>query len=70
MKTKAILTSLAVITIISLLTTCKKYPENTLWFKTPASALASNGVNLKGFTVDGADSLTLAGYYFCVRELS
>ena len=59
MKTKALLTSLIAITIISLLTTCKKYPENTLWFKTPTSAIESGGVYLKGFTVDGADSLPM-----------
>ncbi len=57
MKTKVLLTSLIVITIISLFTTCKKYPENTLWFKTPSSAISSG--YLKGFTVDGVDSLPM-----------
>ena len=57
MKTKTLLTSLAVITIINLLTTCKKYPENTLWFKTPNSAISSG--YLKAFTVNGTDSLPM-----------
>ena len=57
MKTKAILTSLAVITIISLLTTCKKYPENTLWFKSPNSTLGRSYLN--AFTVDGVDSMPM-----------
>ena len=64
MKTKAQLTSLAVIIIISLLTTCKKYPENTLWFKTPTSAIESGGVYLKGFTIDGVDSLPMFNAIF------
>ena len=64
MKTKALLTSLIAITIISLLTTCKKYPENTLWFKTPTSAIESGGVYLKGFTIDGVDSLPMFNAIF------
>ena len=65
MKIKAILTILAVITIISLFTTCKKYPENTLWFKTPTSAIeSSSGLNLKGFTVDGVDSIPMINAIF------
>jgi hypothetical protein len=59
MKTKAILTSIIVVAIISLLTTCKKYPENTIWFKSPESAIRANALNLKGFTVDGVDSLPM-----------
>ena len=65
MKTKAILINLIVITIISLFTTCKKYPENTLWYKTPASAIeSSGGLNLKGFTVDGVDSIPMINTIF------
>ncbi|HWY10906.1 MAG TPA: hypothetical protein VN026_06265 [Bacteroidia bacterium] len=38
-----------------ILTTCKKYPENNLWFRTPTNALM-NIWKLDQFTVDGADS--------------
>ena len=57
MKTKALLTSLIVITIISLFMSCKKYPENTLWFKTPNSAIGQ--CHLIAFTVDGDDSIPM-----------
>jgi hypothetical protein len=57
MKLKALLTILIVITIISLLTTCKKYPENDLWFKSPESAFTYG--NLRAFTVDGVDSMPM-----------
>ena len=43
MKTKVILTSLALIAILSLFTTCKKYPENTVWFKNPTDIPVING---------------------------
>ena len=62
MKTKTLLASLAVITIISLLTTCKKYPENTLWFKSANSAFKSG--NLTAFTVDGIDSIPMWNTFF------
>jgi len=57
MRSKSLLIILTVLIIISLFTTCKKYPENTLWFKSPASAISSG--YLRAFTVDGADSLPM-----------
>ena len=57
MKTKVILTSLALIAILSLFTTCKKYPENTLWFKTPESEFV--GGKIIAYTVDGIDSIPM-----------
>lgn len=36
-------------------TTCKKYPENTLWFKDPVK-LINNSWVLEKFTVNGFDS--------------
>ncbi len=57
MKTKILLTNLLLVAIISLLTTCKKYPENDLWFKSPESAYTYG--NLRAFTVDGVDSMSM-----------
>lgn len=63
MKIKALLTSLAVITIISLLTTCKKYPENTVWFKNPSDIAVING-HITAYVVNGIDSLDLLNLYY------
>lgn len=68
MKTKALLTSLLIITIISLFTTCKKYPENTLWFKTPGSAYTYG--NLRAFTVDGVDSMPMWDNIFSTPQIN
>jgi hypothetical protein len=40
-----------------LFTTCKKYDENTLWFKKPEKAFA--GGYLTSFNVNGVDSLPM-----------
>jgi hypothetical protein len=57
MKLKILSILLFAIAIISLLTTCKKYPENDLWFKSPESAFKSG--YLTAFTVDGEDSIPM-----------
>ncbi len=57
MKTNAILTSIIVVAIISLLTTCKKYPDNDLWFKSPESAFT--GGSITAYTIDGVDSIPM-----------
>ena len=41
--------------ILLVFTTCKKYPENTLWFKDP-SRLIWNHWTLESFIVNGTDS--------------
>ena len=57
MRPKSLLVILIAITIISLFNTCKKYPENTLWFKTPYSAI--NFTHIKNYTIDGIDSIPM-----------
>ena len=44
-------------------TTCKKYPENTLWFKNPTKIHSLQGYITK-YTVNGIDSLHLMDSYF------
>src|SRR5687768_12719084 len=39
----------------SILISCKKYPENKLWFKKPNDAIIARW-NLEQFTVNGVDS--------------
>ncbi len=53
MKTKSlfIISLVAGITFIS----CKKYPENNLWFKSPNNAMIAKW-KLEQFTVNGTDS--------------
>ena len=52
------LTITCILVISSLiLITCKKYPDNDLWFKSPESAFQSG--ELTAFTVDGADSIPM-----------
>ena len=63
MKTKVILTSLALIAILSLFTTCKKYPENTVWFKNPTDIPVINGY-ITAYVVNGIDSLDLLNLYY------
>jgi hypothetical protein len=57
MKFKTLFILLFATAIISLLTTCKKYPENDLWFKSPESAFV--GGKFTSFTVDGVDSMPM-----------
>ena len=57
MKFKSLFILLFATAIIGLLTTCKKYPENDLWFKSPESAFT--GGKFTSFTVDGVDSMPM-----------
>jgi|GEM_PF-1227265 len=63
MKTRVILTSFSLIAILSLFTTCKKYPENTLWFKNPSDLPVMKG-HITSYLVNGIDSLDLLNLYY------
>ena len=52
-----------VLGLIFALSTCKKYPENTLWFKNPSKISPFYGF-IKKYTVNGIDSLDLLNNYF------
>ena len=43
--------------IVMLFTTCKKYPENNLWFKRPQKVAISG--HLVAYTVNGTDSMSM-----------
>lgn len=45
------------------LSTCKKYPENTLWFKNPKKLYPFQG-NLTKYQVNGIDSLDLLNTFY------
>ncbi len=45
------------------LTNCKKYPENTLWFKSPKKIYPFQGFIIK-YEVNGVDSLDLLSTYY------
>jgi len=52
-------------TIVFTLSTCKKYPENTLWFKNKHKLfIIEPYAKLTGFTVNGIDSLQELNSYF------
>ena len=58
------LTITCVVVIISFtLMTCKKYPENTLWFKNPTGIPVMEGY-ITSYVVNGIDSLNLLNYYY------
>lgn len=44
-------------------TTCKKYPENTLWFKNPNKIKVINGY-ITEYKVNGIDSLDFLNIYY------
>jgi hypothetical protein len=46
------------------LVSCKKYPENTLWFKNPEKLLPFFDTHLTKYSVNGIDSLDLLNNYF------
>ena len=46
-----------------LFTTCKKYPENTLWFKNPKKLTFVCG-KMTAYIVNGIDSLPYLDAYF------
>lgn len=68
MKLKTLSILLFAIAIISLLTTCKKYPENDLWFKSPESAFV--GGKFTSFTVDGVDSMPMWDNIFSTPQIN
>lgn len=45
------------------LSTCKKYPENTLWFKNPEKLFPQNS-HITSYVVNGIDSLDLLNSYY------
>ena len=48
-----------------MLSNCKKYPENTLWFKNKNKLfIISPSAKLTGYTVNGIDSLQALNTYF------
>ena len=49
--------TLASLLIVILFTTCKKYPENNLWFKRPQKVAISG--YLAAYTVNGSDSMPM-----------
>ena len=53
---------LACILLVMLFTTCKKYPENNLWFKSPEKAFM--GGKIIAYTVDGIDSIPMWNYIY------
>jgi hypothetical protein len=55
MKKKFIQASFLIAVLFAILSSCKKYPENKLWFKRPSDALISHW-NLEQMTVNGVDS--------------
>ena len=48
---------LASLLLVMLFTTCKKYPENNLWFKSPEKAF--KGGEIIAYMVDGIDSIPM-----------
>lgn len=49
--------------MVVLFTTCKKYPENKLWFKNPYKIAVINGY-MTEYKVNGIDSLDLLNSYY------
>ncbi len=49
--------------LVILFTGCKKYPENTLWFKNPKNIHPIQG-HITKYMVNGIDSLDLMNAYF------
>ncbi len=52
------------ISLVLTLSTCKKYPENTLWFKRVKKIKFFDNVRITSFTVNGVDSLSALNKYF------
>ena len=54
----------AIIILVSInFMSCKKYPENNLWFKNPKKMSPVHGY-IKAYTVNGIDSLDLLNVYY------
>lgn len=65
-KTNPIKTTLTIALGLMLtfsLSTCKKYPENTLWFKNPSCLPVIEG-HITSYIVNGIDSLDLLNLYY------
>lgn len=62
MKRLPIIFSFSIIVIVCF-TTCKKYPENTLWFKNPKTIAFITG-NMTHYIVNGVDSISYLDNYF------
>lgn len=60
---KSFITYSILIIFIILLSGCKKYPENTLWFKNPEKICPISG-NITEYKVNGIDSLNLLNVYY------
>jgi hypothetical protein len=64
---KSFITNISIISVILitaiLFTTCKKYPENNLWFKNPYSISVISGY-ITQYNVNGIDSLSLLNSYY------
>lgn len=52
------------VAILLFFTTCKKYPENTLWFKRIKKIEFFDNAKITSYTVNGIDSLALLNKYF------
>jgi hypothetical protein len=63
MKIKSTYLFLTIISLSLLLTTCKKYPENTLWWKSPKKIPVIQG-NIVAYKVNGIDSLPFLNSYY------
>ena len=55
MKKGFVQASFLIAVLFATLSSCKKYPENKLWFKRPSDALIGHW-NLEKITVNGVDS--------------
>ncbi len=63
---KKSITNIFLVLLLFTLSTCKKYPENTLWFKNPEKVPVLKGYITK-YEVNGIDSLDLLNKYFGVN---
>ncbi len=63
-----LLSSILLFVVVFSLSTCKKYPENTIWFKNVKNIpFFINKLKLTQFKVNGIDSLQLLNAYFGSR---
>ncbi|MFO0321129.1 MAG: hypothetical protein ACK504_01730 [Bacteroidota bacterium] len=61
-STPIIFINLSIFILVGL-SACKKYPENTLWFKNPKNICPVNGY-ITSYKVNGIDSLDLLNSYY------
>lgn len=60
---KYLLKALLFVGLVFTLSTCKKYPENRLWFKNPTKIYPFVG-HITKYEVNGIDSLELLNFYY------